>query len=83
MAAVDTSHKVNGTNGYAVTERYLNEPYPFRVIAMGAGASGINFAYKMKQTLPEVDLVIYEKNSDIGGTWWENKYPGCACDSQS
>jgi cation diffusion facilitator CzcD-associated flavoprotein CzcO len=22
---------------------------------------------------------VYEKNEDIGGTWLENRYPGCAC----
>ncbi|KAI9155624.1 FAD-binding monooxygenase moxY [Paramyrothecium foliicola] len=27
-----------------------------------------------------VDLAIYDKNSDIGGTWLENRYPGVACD---
>ncbi|KAL2065385.1 hypothetical protein VTL71DRAFT_3055 [Oculimacula yallundae] len=25
-------------------------------------------------------LKIWEKNEGIGGTWWENRYPGCACD---
>ncbi|KAJ5713998.1 uncharacterized protein N7483_011179 [Penicillium malachiteum] len=28
-------------------------------------------------------MVIYEKNEQVGGTWWENKYPGCACDVPS
>ena len=27
--------------------------------------------------------VIYEKASQLGGTWWENKYPGVACDIPS
>jgi len=27
-----------------------------------------------------VTLTIYEKNAGIGGTWWENRYPGVACD---
>lgn len=27
-----------------------------------------------------IELTIYEKNSDVGGTWHENVYPGCACD---
>jgi cation diffusion facilitator CzcD-associated flavoprotein CzcO len=26
---------------------------------------------------------IYEKNSGVGGTWFENRYPGCACDVPS
>ncbi|KAJ4152243.1 hypothetical protein NW754_004038 [Fusarium falciforme] len=27
-----------------------------------------------------IDLAIYEKNTDVGGTWLENRYPGVACD---
>jgi cation diffusion facilitator CzcD-associated flavoprotein CzcO len=27
-----------------------------------------------------VDHVIYEKNPEVGGTWYENQYPGVACD---
>ncbi|KAJ4229257.1 hypothetical protein NW757_014067 [Fusarium falciforme] len=27
-----------------------------------------------------IDLAIYEKNPDVGGTWLENRYPGVACD---
>ena len=30
-----------------------------------------------------VDLQIYEKNADVGGTWLENRYPGCTCDIPS
>src|SRR5262249_53730743 len=28
-------------------------------------------------------FLIIEKSSEIGGTWWENRYPGCACDIPS
>lgn len=34
-------------------------------------------------TISSVEHVIYEKNEDIGGTWLENRYPGCACDVPS
>lgn len=54
-----------------------------RVIFMGMGCSGINFAHRLKQKMTDVDLVIYEKNNDVGGTWLENRYPGCACDIPS
>jgi cation diffusion facilitator CzcD-associated flavoprotein CzcO len=40
-------------------------------------------AYKHKYEFAlrdAVDLVIYEKNHDVGGTWLENRYPGVACD---
>ncbi|KIW96770.1 uncharacterized protein Z519_02161 [Cladophialophora bantiana CBS 173.52] len=28
-----------------------------------------------------VELICYEKNPDLGGTWYENRYPGAACDN--
>jgi cation diffusion facilitator CzcD-associated flavoprotein CzcO len=28
-------------------------------------------------------FLILEKSDDIGGTWWHNRYPGCACDIPS
>lgn len=30
--------------------------------------------------MPNVDLALYDKNADFGGTWFENRYLGCACD---
>ncbi|KAH7083601.1 hypothetical protein FB567DRAFT_604618 [Paraphoma chrysanthemicola] len=51
-----------------------------RVICVGAGASGLYLAYKLKHYFTDFTLDIYEKNADIGGTWFENRYPGCACD---
>lgn len=54
-----------------------------KVITVGAGFSGIMMAYKIQKYTKNVDLKIYEKNADIGGTWLENRYPGCACDVPS
>ncbi|KAI7182438.1 hypothetical protein KC363_g8772 [Hortaea werneckii] len=34
----------------------------------------------MERQLSNYELVCYEKNSEVGGTWYENKYPGAACD---
>ncbi|KIW83605.1 hypothetical protein Z517_02851 [Fonsecaea pedrosoi CBS 271.37] len=51
-----------------------------KVICIGAGASGLLFAYKLQRSFYNFDLTIYEKNEDIAGTWYENRYPGCACD---
>lgn len=45
-----------------------------KMICVGAGASGISLA-KFARDLKNVDLVIYEKNADVGGTWMENRYP--------
>ncbi|PLB49298.1 putative flavin-binding monooxygenase [Aspergillus steynii IBT 23096] len=35
---------------------------------------------RLRQRIPNLELIVYEKNDDIGGTWLENRYPGCACD---
>ncbi|PGH26724.1 hypothetical protein AJ80_01670 [Polytolypa hystricis UAMH7299] len=54
-----------------------------KIICVGAGYSGLTLAHKIKHELQlsdVIDLVIYEKNPDIGGTWFENRYPGVACD---
>ena len=47
-----------------------------KIICVGAGASGLLFAYKIQRHFQNYELVIYEKNIEVSGTWWENKYPG-------
>jgi 4-hydroxyacetophenone monooxygenase len=51
----------------------------FRVIVIGAGMSGIAAAVRLRQA--GVSFVVLEKNADVGGTWFENTYPGCRVDS--
>jgi len=53
----------------------------FRVVIMGAGVSGLLAARKLQEM--GVPFVILEKNSDLGGTWLENTYPGCGVDTPS
>jgi 4-hydroxyacetophenone monooxygenase len=50
----------------------------FRVAIIGAGVSGLAMGYRLAQA--GVPFVIYEKNPDVGGTWFENHYPGCRVD---
>lgn len=52
---------------------------PFRVAVIGAGVSGIAAAYRLQQA--QVDFTVYEKNEEVGGVWWENRYPGCRLDT--
>ncbi len=47
-----------------------------RVICVGAGASGLLFAYKMQKHFNNFSLTVYEKNPAVSGTWYENRYPG-------
>ena len=51
---------------------------PFHVAIIGAGMSGILAAIRLKQA--GVPFVVIEKNADVGGTWFENTYPGARVD---
>ena len=51
----------------------------FRVAVIGAGMSGLLAAHRLQQA--GVAFVILEKNDDVGGTWFENSYPGCRVDN--
>lgn len=73
----------NPPNWVPILEKPVYKPRKLRVVCVGAGYSGLMLAYKWKHQTPMddfVDLAIYEKNSDVGGTWLENRYPGVACD---
>ncbi|KAJ5752204.1 hypothetical protein N7520_009121 [Penicillium odoratum] len=63
-----------------VEERSIDEARPLRIVIIGAGISGILACIRFLQRVPNLEICIYEKNPDIGGTWFENRYPGCACD---
>ncbi|KAK6345752.1 hypothetical protein TWF718_007659 [Orbilia javanica] len=64
-------------------QRSVDEARPIKVIVMGAGLSGIIAGIRLPQRIENIDLVIYEKNPEVGGTWYENRYPGVACDIPS
>lgn len=71
------------SNWVPVLEEPVFTPQKLRVVCIGAGYSGLMLTYKYKHEhhMDEyIDLGIYEKNPDIGGTWLENRYPGVACD---
>ncbi|HEY3672650.1 MAG TPA: NAD(P)/FAD-dependent oxidoreductase, partial [Acidimicrobiia bacterium] len=51
----------------------------FHVVVIGAGMSGILTAHRLAQA--GIDHTVVEKNDDVGGTWFENTYPGCRVDN--
>eukprot|EP00095_Tigriopus_kingsejongensis_P002151 maker-scaffold248_size238799-snap-gene-1.27 protein:Tk02151 transcript:maker-scaffold248_size238799-snap-gene-1.27-mRNA-1 annotation:"4-hydroxyacetophenone monooxygenase" len=53
----------------------------YNAIVLGAGISGMGAGVKLDEM--GLDYVILEKARDLGGTWWENRYPGAACDIPS
>lgn len=63
------------------TKQQLAPDRHFSVVVIGAGMSGLAAAYRLKQA--GVPFVVLEKNPDVGGTWFENSYPGCRLDTNN
>jgi len=53
-----------------------------RYAIIGAGMSGILAAVKLRER-GDADFTVYEKASELGGTWRDNRYPGLTCDTPS
>jgi 4-hydroxyacetophenone monooxygenase len=51
----------------------------FKVVVIGAGMSGLLSAIRLSEA--GIPYEIYEKNETVGGTWYENSYPGCGVDT--
>jgi cation diffusion facilitator CzcD-associated flavoprotein CzcO len=49
---------------------------------IGTGLTGLGMACRIQQ-LKLGTFVLLEKAADVGGTWRDNTYPGCACDDPS
>ncbi len=50
----------------------------FPVVVIGAGQSGLLAAIRLRQA--GIPFTVVEKNPGVGGTWWENSYPGARVD---
>ena len=81
----------------AITGRYahyLDDPYvepgftrapitrEMDVLVVGGGFGGLLAAARLRAAGYD-DLCIIEKGGDFGGTWYWNRYPGAACDTES
>lgn len=51
----------------------------YHVLVIGSGYSGLAMAIKLKEA--GIPFTVIEKNDDVGGTWYENTYPGVAVDT--
>jgi 4-hydroxyacetophenone monooxygenase len=49
-----------------------------KVLVIGGGMSGVLAAYRLQEA--GIPFVVIEKNSSVGGTWFENRYPGARVD---
>ncbi len=58
------------------------DPRRLRIAIIGAGPGGLCMAIRLRQAGFD-DFVLLEKGGGVGGTWYHNRYPGCACDLPS
>jgi cation diffusion facilitator CzcD-associated flavoprotein CzcO len=60
-------------------EELFGPTRPPKVIVIGAGLGGVAAGVKLKKAGIET-FRIYERSTSVGGTWWDNQYPGCEVD---
>ena len=60
----------------------MSTPVDHEVIIIGAGFGGMGAAIELKRQGVE-DILIIEREDDLGGTWHVNHYPGLAVDIPS
>ncbi|MBK6737680.1 MAG: NAD(P)/FAD-dependent oxidoreductase [Haliea sp.] len=49
-----------------------------KVLVIGGGMSGVLAAYRLQEA--RIPYIVIEKNASVGGTWFENRYPGARVD---
>ncbi|MGH3940365.1 MAG: flavin-containing monooxygenase [Pseudonocardiaceae bacterium] len=60
----------------------MNEKTHHHVVIIGTGFAGLGMAIRLRNQ-GMTDFVVLERAGDVGGTWRDNSYPGCACDVPS
>lgn len=50
------------------------------ILVVGAGFGGISMADRLLREKRGRDFLVLEAADEVGGTWRDNTYPGCACD---
>lgn len=80
--AVNLSHHFAGPRSFALVRCTLLSSHKMSsfIACIGTGFSGIGVGAQLKRWYQESDIVFFERHESLGGTWWINAYPGCACD---
>ena len=72
--------ELDGRDARDVSLEHISEEQraAFPVLVIGAGMSGILAGIRLQEH--GIPYLIIEKNAGVGGTWYENTYPGCRVD---
>ena len=57
-------------NPWLLHDSPVENQRPLKVIVIGAGYSGIYLGIRLPERLRNCEIVIYEKNAGMGGTWY-------------
>jgi alkanesulfonate monooxygenase SsuD/methylene tetrahydromethanopterin reductase-like flavin-dependent oxidoreductase (luciferase family) len=73
--------RVSPSPGRAEMPVRTSEPVKFDAIIVGAGVGGLYAIYRLRKL--GLRVRAFETGTDVGGTWYWNRYPGCRCDVES
>lgn len=62
---------------YIIPDKPIGSRRHLRVVCVGAGYSGLMTAIMIHEKMADanVDLTLYERHADLGGTWLVSRYP--------
>lgn len=66
-----------------IREEFFGARRKLRIGVVGAGISCLQFLHDIEENIPieSVEIVVFEREKDVGGVWLTHTYPGCKCDS--
>ncbi|KKY16379.1 putative flavin-binding monooxygenase [Diplodia seriata] len=66
--------RADGTvSDFQIEERPIDEIKKLKVAIIGTGLSGVTAASLLPVKVPGIDLTLFEKNADVGGTWYKQE----------
>src|SRR5215208_6793743 len=63
------------------TQMQASSGFDYDAIGVGAGFAGLALIHYLREA--GCSVRVFDKASDVGGTWTWNRYPGAATDSES
>ena len=78
---VEYAELVTGSLRPVEARRFEPLPGSLHVVIVGAGFSGLIAGFRLAQA--GIEFTILEKNTGVGGTWHDNRYPGAGVDTPS
>lgn len=83
MGSINQLDQAQSGVGHSHLSSIFTPKRTLSVIVIGAGASGLLLAYKLQRHFDDFTLEIFEKNPEVSGTWYENRYPGYVLSSHT